>query len=138
MVKADSGQIEQVLTNLCFNSRDAMPEGGMIKISTKNMKLSHQESEKIPGLAAGDYLLLSVSDNGPGIPLQVQERIFEPFFTTKKEEKGTGLGLAIVQQIVKNHSGSIQLDTSPDKGTSFNIFIPAVSQKKLAQADKEK
>jgi PAS domain S-box-containing protein len=134
LVNADRGQIEQVLTNLCFNSRDAMPDGGTITISTENKVLTEADTRQMPGMRAGDYLCLSIADTGVGIPKEIQDRIFEPFFTTKQVGIGTGLGLAIVYQIVKNHGGAIHFESKPGKGTIFRVCLPARRDEKPISA----
>jgi PAS domain S-box-containing protein len=122
-MRADPGQIEQVLMNLCANARDAMPEGGRLEIATSNRQVSPEEAETRVGLKPGDYVLLAIADNGPGIPIEIRTHIFEPFFTTKEQGKGTGLGLAMVYGIVKQSGGGIYLEDSP--GAQFSIFLPA-------------
>lgn len=118
-VKADFDQIEQVLMNLCVNSRDAMPQGGKITISTNNQPLEKE--------LEGKYVLLTVGDTGCGIPEDLKEQIYEPFFTTKELGRGTGLGLSNAFAIVKNHGGFIDCVSAENKGTTFKIYLPAVS-----------
>ena len=124
LVQADAGHINQVLTNLTLNARDALPHGGKITYQTDHFVpdadyvSSHVEAQP------GEYVRLSVRDNGLGIPLEVRERIFEPFFTTKEKGKGTGLGLAIVFSIVRQHNGWIVCNSEPGGGTTFEIFLP--------------
>jgi signal transduction histidine kinase len=125
-VRADPGQIEQVLMNLAANSRDAMPEGGSLTISTENTVVVEEDGRDRPGLRAGDYVTLSVSDTGLGVPEDVRAHIFEPFFTTKALGKGTGLGLATVYGIVKQNGGGIYLESEDGKGTRFMIYLPRV------------
>jgi signal transduction histidine kinase len=124
-VRADPGQIEQLLMNLAANSRDAMPEGGSLTISTDNVVVEADASDR-PGLRPGDYVTLTVSDTGPGVPEDVRAHIFEPFFTTKALGKGTGLGLATVYGIVKQNGGGIYLESEDEKGTRFLIYLPRV------------
>jgi len=124
VVRADSTQIEQVLTNLCINSRDAMPKGGRLSIETHNAEFSGEECRHNAELQAGRFAVLSVSDTGVGMDAAVRERIFEPFFTTKGTGKGTGLGLATVYGIVKQHGGFIQVESEPGRGSTFHIFLP--------------
>ena len=123
-VKADPGQIEQVLMNLVSNARDAMPDGGELTIGTSNEDLEPRDVAALPGIEAGRFVCLTVSDMGHGIPEAVRTHIFEPFFTTKEQGKGTGLGLATVYGIVKQSGGWIYLDETPVRGASFRIYLP--------------
>ena len=127
-VFADLVQIEQVLMNLCVNGRDAMPNGGKITLATQNYRVSQAEAESYPWAKEGDYVLLSVTDTGVGIPSEVQDRIFEPFFTTKEVGEGTGLGLATVYAIVKQHNGWINLVSEVGQGSTFQVYFPAVAK----------
>ncbi len=120
-IKADVGQLEQVLVNLAVNARDAMPNGGKLKLTTQNVEL---ESEQKPVLAAGHYAMLSVTDTGEGMDDETQRRVFEPFFTTKTAEAGTGLGMAMVYGIVRQSGGYIELESEVDAGTEFRIYLP--------------
>ncbi len=120
--KADPGQVEQIIMNLAVNARDAMPEGGKLTISTKNVSLK----ELCCSIPAGDYVRLSMRDSGCGMPDSVKARIFEPFFTTKEQGKGTGLGLATVYGIVKQSEGYIECSSGPGKGTQFDVYLPAI------------
>jgi CheY-like chemotaxis protein len=124
-VRADPTQIEQVLMNLCINSRDAMPKGGRITIETRNAWFSEEDCRRTAGLQPGHFGELRVADTGAGMDAATRERIFEPFFTTKGTGKGTGLGLATVYGIVKQHSGFILVESEPGSGSTFRIFIPA-------------
>ncbi len=123
-VRADPTQIEQVLMNLCINSRDAMPKGGRVTIETHNIRFSDEDCRRTTGLQAGHFAELRVSDTGTGMDAAVRERIFEPFFTTKGTGKGTGLGLATVYGIIKQHNGFIQVESEPGKGSTFRVFLP--------------
>jgi two-component system cell cycle sensor histidine kinase/response regulator CckA len=123
-VRADPTQIEQVLMNLCINSRDAMPKGGRVTIETHNATFSEQDCRGAAGLQPGRFAELHVSDTGMGMDAATQERIFEPFFTTKGMGKGTGLGLATVYGIVKQHSGFILVESELGKGSTFRVFLP--------------
>jgi signal transduction histidine kinase/ActR/RegA family two-component response regulator len=133
IVNIDPGQLEQILLNLAVNARDAMPEGGTLRIATRNADLTaNGENRQLPA-PAGKYVSLSVSDSGTGMPLAIQKRVFEPFFTTKPAGKGTGLGLSTVHGIVKQVGGDIQLHSQPGAGTTFEIFLPRidVDEKKI-------
>ena len=123
-VRADPTQIEQVLMNLCLNSRDAMPKGGRITIETRNAAFSDEDCRHTVGLQPGRFAELCVIDTGTGMDAGTREKIFEPFFTTKGTGKGTGLGLATVYGIVKQHNGFIQVESKPGQGSTFRIFLP--------------
>lgn len=122
-VKADADQIVQVILNLCVNSRDAMPDGGTLTLSTRNFHFDE------------GYVELSVSDTGVGIPLEIQEKLFEPFFTTKERGKGTGLGLASVYGIVQQSCGKIHVESAPGKGATFRIHLPRCNEPEVASED---
>jgi two-component system cell cycle sensor histidine kinase/response regulator CckA len=126
-VRADPGQIEQVIVNLCANARDAMQEGGRLELSTGNEHVPGSAGEDRRGLPAGNYVVLTVSDNGHGIPEHIREHIFEPFFTTKGQGKGTGLGLSTVYGIVQQSGGAIAVRSELGAGTEFDIFLPRAS-----------
>lgn len=123
-VKVDKGEFARVILNLTVNARDAMPDGGVLTIKTRNV--TERESQKIgrEGMPVGEYVAVDVSDTGTGMPAEVLEKIFEPFFTTKGVGKGTGLGLSTVYGIVKQSGGFIYADSSPGKGTTFQLFVP--------------
>ena len=118
-------QIHQVLMNLCVNARDAMPDGGLLKISTDNLTLEEGDAGEIPNAEPGEYVIVKVSDTGVGMDKEVQERIFDPFFTTKEIDRGTGLGLATVVGILKGHEGFLSVDSELGVGTTFTAHFPA-------------
>jgi len=122
---ADRGQLEQVLLNLCLNSRDAMPGGGEFLVSTDAVAWEGERVEDHAVMPAGRYVLLAVADSGTGMDDATRKRAFEPYFTTKAPGKGTGLGLSMVYGIVKQNGGFVFLDTRPGKGTTFRIYFPA-------------
>jgi PAS domain S-box-containing protein len=126
-VMADSGQIEQVLINLCTNARDAMPHGGFLLIETRVIECDEQFVKAHPYGKPGTYALFSVSDTGIGMDDKMKEKIFEPFFTTKETGKGTGLGLSIVYGIVKQHGGYINVYSELGKGSTFKIYLPILT-----------
>jgi CheY-like chemotaxis protein len=126
-VKADPGQIHQVLMNLAVNARDAMPSGGRLTIGTANVALGAQ-AENEPSLTAGAYVRLTVSDTGDGMDADTQLHVFEPFFTTKEHGKGTGLGLSTVYGIVKQSGGFIRVRSQPGAGSTFTIDLPAIAE----------
>jgi PAS domain S-box-containing protein len=128
MVKADSGQLGQIIMNLVVNARDAVASGGKITVETANRKIDAGFVRENMGAVAGDYIMVSVTDNGPGMSDEVKARVFEPFFTTKEQGKGTGLGLATVYGIVKQSEGYIQVISAPGQGASFRVFLPRVHQ----------
>jgi PAS domain S-box-containing protein len=123
-VRADPGQIEQVLINLIVNARDAMPHGGLLTIETSNYTIDRAYATSHIGLAPGDYVLLTVSDTGVGMSAAVLEHVFEPFFTTKELGKGTGLGLATCYGIIQQHGGAIVPNSQPGQGTAMQVYLP--------------
>ncbi len=123
-VHADSTQIQQVLTNLVLNARDAMPEGGILEVRLDRVRYRSEEELPIPELRPGEWIRLQVSDTGVGIPEEILPHIFEPFFTTKEPDRGTGLGLAQVYGIIQQHEGYTSVESTPGQGTTFTIYLP--------------
>ena len=117
-------ELESALLNVCINARDAMPEGGQLTIGTEDIELSRRTSRGQEGAAPGDYVAISITDTGKGMPPDVMERAFDPFFTTKPLGQGTGLGLSQVYGFVRQSGGVVRLESAPGKGTTVHILLP--------------
>jgi signal transduction histidine kinase len=128
-VKADPRQLQQIAMNLILNARDAMPEGGRLRIVTTNVELRRDDVKPDSDIRHGRFVRVSVCDTGCGMSTSVQARIFEPFFTTKQHGKGTGLGLSVVESIVKQHGGFIEFESVPGQGTQFHVVLPAANER---------
>jgi signal transduction histidine kinase/ActR/RegA family two-component response regulator len=124
LVLGDATQIHQVLMNLCINARDAMPNGGTLTISAENLRLDEIYVRMNPEAKTGEYVMITLTDTGEGIPQQLLSKIFDPFFTTKEQGKGTGLGLSTVEGIVKSHGGFINVYSEVGRGTEFKVYLP--------------
>jgi PAS domain S-box-containing protein len=136
VVRADRGQLEQVLFNLAANARDAMPNGGTLTIETERVRLPRPGGDVQQEVPDGDYAILRVSDSGSGMDRRTAERAFEPFFTTKEPGQGTGLGLATVYGIVKQSGGSVTIESSPGSGTLIRVLLPLTDEPILENAEK--
>jgi signal transduction histidine kinase/CheY-like chemotaxis protein len=134
IISADATQMHQVLMNLCVNARDAMPDGGSISISAENTFVDENYARMHIEAKPGRFVLITVSDTGPGMPPEIQSRIFEPFFTTKEMTKGTGLGLSTALTIVKSHGGFINVYSEIHKGSQFSLYLPALDAPGTAEA----
>ena len=128
-IYADATQWEQVLVNLCLNARDAMPMGGNLKLVTRQIEMAQGAQHIRPYLPSGSYVQVQVKDTGIGMDEHIQARLFEPFFTTKEVGQGTGLGLAVVYGIIKQHHGTIQVQSQPGQGTTFSLYLPAIEDR---------
>jgi CheY-like chemotaxis protein len=132
-IQADPTQINQILINLCTNAYHAMPDGGILEVNLKHLTFDENTPDQLPGLILGPYVNLTISDTGHGISDEEIDRIFDPYFTTKEIGKGTGMGLAVVHGIIKEHNGFIKVKSELGKGTTFNIFFPAIEKEAVAE-----
>jgi CheY-like chemotaxis protein len=128
LVKADAGQIEQVIINLALNAHDAMPNGGKLMMETANVSIDQESVGRYPDLKPGDYVMLAITDTGAGMRPEVKARAFEPFFTTKGVGEGSGLGLSTCYGIIKQSGGHITAWSKVGGGSSFKIYLPAISE----------
>jgi PAS domain S-box-containing protein len=132
-VKADAGQIEQVIMNMAINARDAMPNGGKLTLESANVSFDEESVARYPELKAGDYAMLAITDTGVGMRADVKARVFEPFFSTKEVGQGTGLGLSTCYGIIKQSGGHISVYSEPARGATFKIYLPQVGQQTNAE-----
>jgi CheY-like chemotaxis protein len=136
-ISGDATQLHQVIMNLCVNARDAMSDGGILRISAENLFIDQNYARMNSEAKIGPYIVITVSDTGTGIPPEVMDRIFEPFFTTKKHGKGTGLGLSTALGIVKSHGGFISVYSEVGNGTAFKIYLPAITTTETLKAEEK-
>jgi len=134
VIKADQGQLEQVIINLAVNARDAMQGGGVLTIRTESMQVEEERKIKDESMPPGSYALIEVEDSGCGIPPENLDRIFDPFFSTKEVGAGTGLGLSTVYGIVKQTGGYVFVESKLDKGTVFSIYLPQAAEEEVAES----
>jgi PAS domain S-box-containing protein len=127
-IRADGGQIQQIVMNLAINARDAMPRGGRLRLATARTEVAAEEADRRPALKPGDCALLTVTDTGAGMDAETLARIFDPFFTTKPPDRGTGLGLSTVYGIVQQLGGHIEVDSEVDRGTTFKLYFPCLDE----------
>jgi nitrogen-specific signal transduction histidine kinase/FixJ family two-component response regulator len=127
-VRADTGQIEQVVMNLAINARQAMPNGGKLTLETANVSFDQESVDRNPELKPGDYVMLAITDTGAGMSQEVKARAFEPFFSTKGAGQGTGLGLSTCYGIIKQSGGHISVYSEPARGATFKVYLPQVEQ----------
>ena len=137
VVEANLTQLQQVITNLAVNAKDAMPNGGELRIKLSSLHLDPEERPPLPEMEPGDWAVWTVSDTGAGMPAEVLKHIYEPFFTTKQPGEGTGLGLAQVYGIVKQHKGTIEVESELGQGTTFRIYLPQTGQAKAPLQQEE-
>jgi CheY-like chemotaxis protein len=135
VINGDATQLHQAVLNLCVNARDAMPRGGKLTIEAENRRLDEMYAGMLKGASPGDYVVITITDTGAGIPPEIIDRIFDSFFTTKEPGQGTGLGLATVQSIVANHGGFITVESKPGRETNFKIYLPAHEAASQKQAE---
>jgi len=138
MFEGDPIKIQQCILNLCVNARDAMPQGGVLRIESKRIHSRLLDTEVWPKLQYSQYIMIKVSDTGSGISDELKSRIFEPFFTTKEKGKGTGLGLSTTKSIIDEYNGGIQIESELNKGTTFIIILPVISSDEQIQINKNK
>jgi CheY-like chemotaxis protein len=133
-ISGDAVSIDQVVTNLAINGRDAMPDGGTLVIETSNLVLEHDGSQMSQRARSGRFVRISVADSGSGMDEDTQARVFDPFFSTKNSSEHSGLGLSIVYGTVSGHNGWVDLESAPGKGTRFDVFLPALDEASAADS----
>ncbi|MFA6449489.1 MAG: PAS domain S-box protein [bacterium] len=136
-VNVDQNQLLQALLNLCINSRDAMPDGGTLRIEIESAELNEDACRARPGMATGRYCAITVADTGAGVPPEIINRVFEPFFTTKERGKGTGLGLSVTHGIIQGHNGHIEIENREGGGTAVRIYLPAYGPDEITAEENE-
>ena len=134
--RADPGQFQSAIVNMAVNARDAMPQGGKLVVETRNILLDDDHADFQSELKPGEYVQLSISDTGTGMPPEIRDRVFEPFFTTKEKGRGTGLGLAMVYGFVKQSGGHVTIYSEVGHGTTINLYLPRADAASVASASK--
>ncbi len=136
-ISGNATQVHQAILNICVNARDAMPDGGVLRIQTENITIDADNEHHYPEIQHGSYVSISISDTGSGIPEDIKDKLFRPFFSTKEEGKGTGLGLTTVEYILRNHNGYVRVDSEQGRGSTFSLYFPVTEAPPVKEELKE-